>query len=150
MNELTRLPGADVNKENIDPVAPEKHVANRIGQCGRKQKAHATPGKGSYKGASSFAEYNHVVKTHVATSLRQMQGGSSKNAADEACHTLCTTACITIHPRTCKRWLSGAEISGAVNGHEKPGGTYIPFHIEIRVAAMIRKLRVRKVTAGIP
>lgn len=92
---------------------------------------------------SSFAKYNQVVKRNLGSSLRPIESGSSQNVVAKACHMSCIVDGVNVHPRTCKRRESQLHIIGVVKGPERVGGTSLPyFDLELRVAYMIRKLRL--------
>jgi hypothetical protein len=155
--QLTRPATQDDN--DMEGVAAQndwQHIigvdmgAHRRGNAGRKTKAFGAKRAEEeshlrFKGAPTWIDYSDRVYKAVKAAhqhRRDSQGVSISAAATRAGAELRESGIVISH-RQLMRNLQEANLTGEFQPPEKPGGVFMPFELEKRIAWVIRELRKR-------
>lgn len=131
-------------------VAGVDRGANRRGRAGRKRKspleaAEATRQKKQYKGSRCWQDYRAAVVAALKQAVERMQEEDmSVRAAALYAQELLLKEDIDVTERHLMRKINETIKKGEVIPPEKPGGVFVPWELELRVAAVVRILRQRR------
>ena len=150
-NVLKNLDTAPPAHDNEESRAPDRRRGLNRGNCGRK------PGQGvflqadkhlqPYRGAVSQAAYiTSVQSAAMAAATEVLQNCISWRAATKLMMTALAEEGITLKKTACMNYIKQAVEAGGGKPPtpQKPGGVYVPFKYEQRLAEVVKVLRDKK------
>lgn len=142
---------ANLGKENLSPTRNKRRGANRRGKSGRKgsDELHLQVDSSvlPYRGAKCQEEYIDAVKeTSTSAAVLVLQCGVSfRAAAKRMVHALGERG-ISLGRNSCIAYIKQSvdRGGGMPDTPQKPGGVYVPFNLERRLAEVVKVLRDKK------